>query len=71
MLFACIQRLNLYLHGSPLKEQRICLVEGCFQSSKTFWKEEDQSEVTASKIKEIKEARGSKRKATNFKDEEY
>ncbi|KAK6277226.1 PREDICTED: putative DEAD-box ATP-dependent RNA helicase 29 isoform X1 [Theobroma cacao] len=33
--------------------------------------QEGQSEVTASKIKEIKEARGSKRKATNFKDEEY
>ncbi|EOY16527.1 Hydrolases, acting on acid anhydrides, in phosphorus-containing anhydrides,ATP-dependent helicases,nucleic acid binding,ATP binding,RNA binding,helicases isoform 7 [Theobroma cacao] len=41
------------------------------QRSSNHVDKEGQSEVTASKIKEIKEARGSKRKATNFKDEEY
>ncbi|XVE55234.1 hypothetical protein DITRI_Ditri03aG0143000 [Diplodiscus trichospermus] len=41
------------------------------QRSSNHVEEEVQSEVTPSKTKEMKEARGSKRKAKNFKDEEY
>ncbi|XP_022749200.1 putative DEAD-box ATP-dependent RNA helicase 29 [Durio zibethinus] len=41
------------------------------QRSSNHMEKEVQSEVTPLKMKEMKEARGSKRKAKNFKDEEY
>ncbi|XVF37061.1 hypothetical protein REPUB_Repub19eG0113300 [Reevesia pubescens] len=41
------------------------------QRSSNHVEKEVQSDVASSKIKEIKEARGSKRKAKNFKDEDY
>ncbi|OMO57173.1 hypothetical protein COLO4_35483 [Corchorus olitorius] len=41
------------------------------QKTSSHVEKEDQPKVTSTKKKEIKEARGSKRKATNFRDEEY
>ncbi|XWS23637.1 hypothetical protein CRYUN_Cryun28dG0032000 [Craigia yunnanensis] len=64
-----LQWVDVMKKKRAIHEEIINLVHK--QRSSNHVEKEVPSEVTSSKIKEMKDARGSKRKAKNFKDEEY